>query len=211
MNRDFARKVYREETVLNFNSVGLLVIEWKHFPVTGPCAGIPPVTGEFPSHRPVTWNLDVFFHLRLNKWLSKQSWGWWFETSSHPLWRHCDISITFYWLLFWVFSIEIALGWMSQDLGEGKSAWFQAITCRWWTINQNNVDAGHRKTWTSVLEFICYWQRLAENHIINIWLMCVAPRLIQMQVTWQKEISGGFTIFQSILSCRRKTWELIWK
>ena len=24
------------------------------------------------------------------KRLSKQSWGWWFETPSHPLWRHCN-------------------------------------------------------------------------------------------------------------------------
>ena len=30
------------------------------------------------------------FDLRLNKQLSKQSWGWWFETLSRPLWRHCD-------------------------------------------------------------------------------------------------------------------------
>ena len=33
---------------------------------------------------------DVFFDLRLNKRLSKQSWGWWFDTPSHPLWRHCN-------------------------------------------------------------------------------------------------------------------------
>ena len=33
-------------------------------------------------------SFNVFFDLRLNKWLSKQSWGWWFETQSHPLWRH---------------------------------------------------------------------------------------------------------------------------
>ena len=25
-----------------------------------------------------------------NKQLSKQLWGWWFETPSHPLWRHCN-------------------------------------------------------------------------------------------------------------------------
>ena len=30
-------------------------------------------TGEFPSQRPVTWSFDVFFGLRLNKRLSKQS------------------------------------------------------------------------------------------------------------------------------------------
>ena len=44
----------------------------------------------FPSQRPVMRSFDVFFDLRLNKWLSKQSWGWWFETPSRPLWRHCN-------------------------------------------------------------------------------------------------------------------------
>ena len=46
------------------------------------------VTGEFPAQKPVTWSFDVFFDLRLNKRLSKQSWGWWFETPSRSLWRH---------------------------------------------------------------------------------------------------------------------------
>ena len=32
-----------------------------------------PVTGEFPSQRPVTRSFDVFFDLRQNKGLSKQS------------------------------------------------------------------------------------------------------------------------------------------
>ena len=38
-------------------------------------------------------SFDVFFDLRLNKRLSKQSWGWWFETLSRPLWRHCIVFI----------------------------------------------------------------------------------------------------------------------
>ena len=50
------------------------------------CAGNSPVTGEFPSQRPVTRSFDVFLDLRPNERLSKQSWGWWFETTSHPLW-----------------------------------------------------------------------------------------------------------------------------
>ena len=54
------------------------------------CAGNSPVTGEFPAQRPVTRSFDVSFDLHLNKRLSKQSWGWWFETPSHPLWRHCN-------------------------------------------------------------------------------------------------------------------------
>ena len=52
--------------------------------------GNSPVTGEFPPQRPVTRNFDVFFDLRLNTRLSKQSWGWWFETPSRPSWRQCN-------------------------------------------------------------------------------------------------------------------------
>ena len=52
------------------------------------CAGNSPAPGEIPPQRPVTWSFDVFFDLRLNKRLSKQSWGWWFETPSRSLWRH---------------------------------------------------------------------------------------------------------------------------
>ena len=55
------------------------------------CAGNSPVPGEFTAQRPVTRSFYVFFDLRLNKRLSKQSWGWWFETLSCPLWRHCNV------------------------------------------------------------------------------------------------------------------------
>ena len=52
------------------------------------CAGNSPIPGEFPTQRPVTRSFDVFLDLCLNKWLSKQPWGWWFESLSSPLWRH---------------------------------------------------------------------------------------------------------------------------
>ena len=45
------------------------------------CAGNSPVTGEFPTQRPVTRNFYAFFDLRVNKRLSKQSWGWRFENA----------------------------------------------------------------------------------------------------------------------------------
>ena len=63
------------------------------FRITGPLCGEFTGPGEFPAQRPVTRNFDVFFDLRLNKWLSKQSWGWWFETLSWSLWRHCNVFI----------------------------------------------------------------------------------------------------------------------
>ena len=56
------------------------------------CAGNSPVAGEFPAERPVTRSFYDFFNLHLNKRLSKQSWGWWFEMPSCPLWRHCNDS-----------------------------------------------------------------------------------------------------------------------
>ena len=54
------------------------------------CEGNSPVTGEFPAQKPVTRSFDVFFDVRLNKPLSKQSWGGWFEMLSRTFWRHCN-------------------------------------------------------------------------------------------------------------------------
>ena len=54
------------------------------------CAG-DSVSGKFPAQRPVTRSFDVFFDLRLNERLSKQSRGWSFETTSRPLWRHSNV------------------------------------------------------------------------------------------------------------------------
>ena len=61
------------------------------------CAGNSPVTSEYPSQRPVTCSFDVFFDLSRNKWLSKQSWGWWFEMPSHSLCHHCNDLV---WLIY---------------------------------------------------------------------------------------------------------------
>ena len=51
-------------------------------------AGNSRVTGEFPSQRPA-----LMFSLicAWKKRLSKQTWGWWFEKPSCPLWRHCNV------------------------------------------------------------------------------------------------------------------------
>ena len=59
------------------------------------CAGNSPVTGEFPTKRPVTRSFDVFFDLHPNERLSKQSWGWWLEMLSSSLWRHRNVRPSF--------------------------------------------------------------------------------------------------------------------
>ena len=68
------------------------------------CAENSPVPGEFPSQRPVTQSFDAFFDLRLNKRLSKQSRGWWFETLSRPLWRHRNVYLIGPW---WRYMVSI--------------------------------------------------------------------------------------------------------
>ena len=78
----------------DFVSSVLAIPWWRHQMETALlalCAGNSPVTGEFPAKRPVTRSFDVFFDLRLNKRLSKQSWGWWFEMPSCSLWHHCNV------------------------------------------------------------------------------------------------------------------------
>ena len=69
---------------------------WRHqmetfSPLLAIFASNSPVPGEFPAQRPVTRSFDVFFDLHPNKRLSKQWWGWWFETPSCPLWRHRNV------------------------------------------------------------------------------------------------------------------------
>ena len=63
------------------------------FRVTGPLCGEFAGPGEFPTQRLVTRSFDVYFDLRLNKRLCKQSWGWWFETLLCPLWRHSNVTV----------------------------------------------------------------------------------------------------------------------
>ena len=51
------------------------------------CEGNSPITGDFPSPRPVMRSFD----LHLNKRLSKPSRRRWFEMPSHSLWRHYNV------------------------------------------------------------------------------------------------------------------------
>ena len=72
------------------------VIKWKHFPRDWPFVR----TGEFPAQRLVTRSFGVFFDMRPNKRLSKESRGWWFEPASRPLWRHSNVVVVCEQLFF---------------------------------------------------------------------------------------------------------------
>ena len=94
--------IFPKENALNnglkFNGNFLSLSWWRHQMETfsawlALCEANPPVTGGFPSQCPMTRCFDVFFDLRLNKGLSKQSRRWWFETPSRSLWRQCNVII----------------------------------------------------------------------------------------------------------------------
>ena len=68
------------------------VIKWKHFPRYWPFVrGIHRSSVNNSPHKG-QWRGAVMLSLicSLNKWLSKQTWGWLFETPSCSLWRHCN-------------------------------------------------------------------------------------------------------------------------
>ena len=63
------------------------VIKWNHLPRYWP--SVRRIHRWLPAQRPVTRSFAVFF-VCLNKRLSKQWRGWWIDTPSRPLWRHCN-------------------------------------------------------------------------------------------------------------------------
>ena len=85
------------------NSVHNDVIKWKHFSRYWPF--VRGIHRWIPHTKASDTELWCFFDLRLNKRLSKQAWGWWFETLSRPLCRHCNI------VVYGRTSSKIASGW----------------------------------------------------------------------------------------------------
>ena len=89
------------ERLFDLNNVQMFhddVIKWKYFPRYWPF--VSPVNSLHKGQ----W----CGALMLNKRLSKQSWGWWLETLSRSLWRHCNVlpcffrvSMMFYNRFYW--------------------------------------------------------------------------------------------------------------
>ena len=101
------------------------------------CAGNSPVTGEFPSQRPVTRSFDVFLDLRLNKRLSKQSGHQWYETPSRSLWRHCNV-----------------ISWVKQNSSTKRTFWaLQIWFLDCWSLIQNVINIAQTLSATRLLTY----------------------------------------------------------
>ena len=118
------------------------------FRVTGPLCGEFTGPSEFPTQRPVTRSFDVFFDLRLNKRLSKQPWGWWFETPSWSLWHQSNDGIDKLCFLrniynrYRIKSLPLKQKCRHFDeifiTGCTGSCHFDNFQCsQWWTFHQN--------------------------------------------------------------------------
>ena len=90
---------------------GIFSVSWWRHQMETLSALLTIFTGNSPvTQWPVTRSFDVFFDLRLNKRLSKQSRGWWFETLSRPIGRHCNVTSS-------LWGISTSLRWISPQRG----------------------------------------------------------------------------------------------
>ena len=131
------------------------------------CAGNSPVTGEFPAQRPVTRSFDVFFDLRLNNRLSKQSWGWWFETPS--------VKTDIYWCVHWSRTRSILL----KNEREWDTAFiFCQCTCNVWTITC-------AKDKFILIQFHRHWSVLWWRNSVTIhWQTSFCVNLVGIRFYW---------------------------
>ena len=137
------------------------------------CAGNSSVTGEFPTQRPVTRSFDVFFDLRLNKRLSKQSWGWWFETLSRPLWRHSNALETLF-TCYKSYSFDTII-WpvlMRSSCGDTCQIWMPSNRSNWhfWQIINIGKIAVKLINGVKVTNALCHSYIVAKQHTrILMW------------------------------------------
>ena len=132
-----------------WQSIKLPVAWWCHQMETfsallAICAGNSPVTGEFPAQRPVTRSFAVSFDLRLNKrlpWVNNGDRGWWSETPSRPLWRHCN-------------GVPVN----SPHKGQWRGALMFSLICAWingWVSNREAGDLRrHRAHYDVIVMFV---------------------------------------------------------
>ena len=161
------------------------------------CAGNSLVTGEFPAQRPATRSYGVLFDLRPNKRLGKQSWDWWFETLSRPLWRHCnDLNGgTFFTLARLCVLIRCVMGDNSKIVTMGIFSNSLLVSLE---KNDRRISRGYVKLYhfrlrsqpnryVGIFSKVC-WDTGRRREHDGVILRCVRHQII----TWTSGASGGW-------------------
>ena len=141
------------------------------------CAGNSPVTGEFLTQRPVTRSFDVFF----NKWLSKQSRCWWFETPSCPLWRRRNAQTSFCKCLIWVQPEQALIN--------------PAHSCSSVCVNLIYIDKCHKwqiRLYDDFNHCLSSWE-ISRNHIYHL-----STLLFWGGVYYNRRLSGAFVNYREV-------------
>ena len=117
------------------------VIKWKHFPRYWPFVrGIYRSPMNSPHKGQLCGALMFSLIWVLKKRLSKQSWGWWFETPSRSLWRHFNVHA---WCYCRHNNLHDSSGfnivWTQTDYIKWPCSWpswmnWYEITKCWWAI-----------------------------------------------------------------------------
>ena len=150
------------------------------FRVTGPLCGELTGPGEFPTQRPVTRSFAVFFDLRLNKRLSKQPWGWWFETPSWSLWCQCNVNrgpdvfnIAKVTTMCYIEIVPLTLKMAAYGL-KGCSLYHKCIWVYTMEIQQNEIHVT--------------FQDGRHSAIRQPWVIMKSLFVLKLQQPWKKNI-----------------------
>ena len=143
--------------------------------------------GEFPTQRPVTRSFDVYFDLRPNKRLSKQSWGWWFETQSCPLWRHrndyfATVHTTYDWMCMLMHGGGIGLCDWGRDLPvavRGLIAWIS-----FWPV-YTFIYGVFKSNWLKKTKWVSWYS-------LYIIMYCMSRILFVYALLWSFVCQNGF-------------------
>ena len=150
-----------------------------------------PVTGEFPSQRPVRRSFDVFFDQCLNRRLSKQSWGWWFEIPTWSLWRHCNVYALQQYMCYIpyhaVVYIYIYVCVYVCKVNFTYSIYYSGAACNAYLFNTlwpSDAIWQHRSGSTMIQVMACCLT--APSHYLNqCWIISKAQ--------WHSSLEGNFT------------------
>ena len=169
------------------------------------CAGNSPVTGEFPSQRPVTRDFGVFFDLCLNKRFSKHSCAG--DLIRHR--AHYDATVMIItWAVWFVnyFYYMVNVGFFSTYLFENVLVWFLfgapvhdelgTGLCNWFGTYIGAVAWGQRNIAWKLTSFDIFW-KTNEYAIHQVTL--------RKSKTWNGPIVLlSYIVMSSIIFCLNK-------
>ena len=157
--------------------------------------------GEFTGHLwiPRTKASDAllcsFFDLRLNKWLSKQSWGWWFETPSRSLWHHRNATLKEPYLILGHQNIKIAITYVQfiRNLPAVRLTALLAKIYPWFKTHgfdmifqRKHQDYVFNKTWKVMCKSACF--NIFEQLVLDDY---VRTYLCRVFVFWHYSLWNG--------------------